>query len=212
MARHVDNERRNELLDEVVGYLSLHGIANLSLRPMASEIGVSVNALMHHFGSKDDLIVAALERSGDTQAEIEARWLRRRPGMSQADLLRAWWRWINASPANLAIVRLGIEAAALDATRTGLPRPIQGAQIGFWREHIEERLIADGMQRNAAAIEASLTKAMFTGLVIDLLASGQRARLTRSLEVGLARLEQITWSSAGLSEPQYPATTRHRER
>ena len=71
---------------------------------------------MHHFGSKDDLIVAALRRSGVVQQQVEQRWLDRRPGMSQADLLRAWWRWITASPRNLAIVRLGIEATALEAT------------------------------------------------------------------------------------------------
>ena len=53
--------------------------------------------------------------------DVEAQWLERRPDLSQADLLRAWWRWITASPQNLAVVRLGIEAAALDATVTGLP-------------------------------------------------------------------------------------------
>lgn len=212
MARLVDADRRNSLLDDVVDYLGANGLANVSLRPMAGELGVSVNALMHHFGSKNDLIIAALRRSVRVQHDIEVRWLARQPGMSQADLLRAWWRWILASPRNLAIVRLGIEAAALDATATGLPGPIRGEQIGLWREHIEERLIEQGMPADTAAIEASLAKAMFTGLVVDLLATGNRARLTRSLEVGLSRLEQVMWASAGLSEPQFPASTRHRDR
>jgi AcrR family transcriptional regulator len=167
---------------------------------------------MHHFGSKDDLIVAALRRSGATQKEVERRWLIRRPGMSQADLLRAWWRWINASPHNLAMVRLGIEVAAMEATLDGLPRQVRGEQIGLWRSNIEARLIAEGVPTNTAVTEASLAKATFTGLVVDLLATGQKARLTRALEVGLARLEQVVWSSAGLSEPQYPAATRQRER
>ena len=74
------------------------------------------------------------------------------------------------------------------------------------------RLVAEGVPHETAVIEASLAKAMFTGLVVDLLATGQKARLTRALEVGLARLEQVVWSSAGLSEPQFPATTRHRDR
>jgi hypothetical protein len=132
--------------------------------------------------------------------------------MSQADLLRAWWRWINAAPKNLAIVRLGIEAAAMEATLEGLPRQVRGEQIGLWRTNIESRLVAEGVPHETAVVEASLAKAMFTGLVVDLLATGQKARLTRALEVGLARLEQVAWSSAGLSEPQFPATTRVRER
>ncbi len=192
MARAVDVERREALLDEVVGYLAEHGLANVSLRPMARQLGVSVNALVHHFGSKEDLIVAALRRSQTVQENVEAHWLERRPRLSQADLLRAWWRWINSSPQNLAAVRLGIEAAALDATVTGLPRRVRGDQIGVWREHIEQRLVDEGVAHATVTIEASLAKAMFTGLVVDLLATGQKARLTRALEVGLTRLEQVT--------------------
>lgn len=212
MARLVDVDRRAALLDDIVVYLSEHGLANVSLRPMASELDVSVNTLVHHFGSKDDLVIAALRRSVRLQQELEHRWLERRPDMSQADLLRAWWRWITASPHNLAIVRLGIEAAALEATSEGLPRQLRGEQIGLWRTNIEDRLVDEGLPPDTAAIEASLAKATFTGLVVDLLATGQKARLTRALEVGLARLEQVVWSCAGLSEPPYPAATRQRDR
>jgi AcrR family transcriptional regulator len=211
VARTVDFERRTALLDEVVVYLSEHGLANVSLRPMATDLEISVNSLVHHFGSKDDLIVIALRRSGVVQKQVEQGWLDRRPNMSQADLLRAWWRWTTASPRNLAIVRLGIEATALEATLGGLPRQVRGEQIGLWRTNIEARLVAEGVPHELAVIEASLAKAMFTGLVVDLLATGQKARLTRAIEVGLARLEQVVRSSTALGEPEYPASTRHRE-
>jgi AcrR family transcriptional regulator len=191
MARLVDVDHRVQLLDAVVRYLAEHGLANVSLRPMARQLGVSVNALVHHFGSKDDLIVAALRRTETVQKDVEAQWLERRPELSQADLLRAWWRWITATPQNLAVVRLGIEAAALDATVTGLPRHVRGDQIGIWRANIEQRLLAEGVEQSTATIEASLAKAMFTGLVVDLLATGHRARLTRALELGLERLERL---------------------
>jgi AcrR family transcriptional regulator len=212
MARLVDADRRVHLLDDVVAYLAQHGLANVSLRPLAESLGVSVNALVHHFGTKDDLILAALRRSERIQQAVEDRWLERQPRMSQADLMRAWWRWINASPQNLAIVRLGIEAAALDATVTGLPRAARGDQLGLWRRQMEERLVREGVPPAVAAIEASLAKAMFTGLVLDLMATGQKARLTRALEVGLARMEQVVWSSAGLQEPQVPPSARLRNR
>ena len=195
MARPVDFERRETLLDEVVAHLGEHGLANLSLRPLAEQLGVSVNLLTHHFGSKDDLIVAALRRSGEIQQRVEQRWLRRRPDMPQTELLRAWWRWITSSPRHLALARLGIEVAALDATLGGLPRQVRGEQIGLWRTNIEARLVAEGVPRRVAVVEASLTKAMFTGLVVDLLATGQKARLTRALEVALARLDGVVGSN-----------------
>jgi AcrR family transcriptional regulator len=212
MGRLVDVQRRTELLDSVVAYLAERGIAGVSLRPMAKSLGVSVNALVHHFGTKDDILVAALRRAVEVQDHVQARWTARSPGLSQAELLRRWWRWLNSSASNLALVRLGIEAAALDATATGLPGAVRADQIGLWRSHIEQRLIAEGVQADVAGVEASLVKAMFTGLVVDLLATGDRRRLTRALEVGLARLEQVVWASAGLSDPAIPAATRHRDR
>ena len=81
-------------------------------------------------------------------------------------------------------------------------------QIAMWRHDIEQRLIAEGVPPAQAPVEASLVKAMFTGLVVDLLATGERRRLGRALELGLARLEQIVWTCAGLSEPAIPAAVR----
>jgi AcrR family transcriptional regulator len=188
VGRRPDVERRQELLDRVVAYLAGHGLADVSLRPMARELAVSVNALVHHFGAKEELVVTALRRAADVQADLERRWIARQPRITEAELLRRWWRWINASPANLAVVRLGIEAAALDATTSGLPGAVRADQIAPWRANIEQRLVAEGMDPGEAALEAPLVKAMFTGLVVDLLATGERRRLTASLERGVARL------------------------
>lgn len=212
MGRSPDPSRRLEVLDAIVVYLAEHGLADVSLRPMARAVHLSVNGLMHHFGSKDEIVVAALRRSTALQQQVQQRWLDRNPGLSQADLLRRWWRWINSSSHNRALTRLGIEAAALDTTATGLPGTVRADQISVWRHNAEQRLIAEGLPEEYAAVEASLVEAMFTGLVVDLLATGERRRLTRALEVGLTRLEQVVWAQAGLSEPAIPASTRHRDR
>jgi AcrR family transcriptional regulator len=191
MGRHRDLERRTELLDEVVGYLGRNGIAGASLRPVARELGVSVNALVHHFGSKDELVVAALRRAAEIQRGVEGRWRRQVPQLSTAELQRRWWRWINRSPEHLALVRLGLEAATLDATVSGLPGDVRAEQISLWREDIAEGLIADGIKPEDAEREASLAKATFTGLVLDLLATGHRKRLTDALECSLSRLDDL---------------------
>jgi AcrR family transcriptional regulator len=201
MGRQPDLERRTELLDAVVAYLAEHGSADVSLRPMARELGVSVNALVHHFGSKSGIVVAALNRAVEVQAAVHDRWVTRYPASTQADLLRRWWRWINASASNLALVRLGIEAAALDATTTGLPGDVRAEQIGVWRLNIEQKLVTDGLPPDVAVVEASLVKAVFTGLVVDLLATGDRRRLTQALEVGLDRLEKLLASEVEVRGP-----------
>ena len=189
MARTADPVLKQTLLDQVVGYLSEHGIGMLSLRPMAAALGMSTNRLFHHFGTKDELITAALERAIEQQAEIEAKWFADTPDMLNADVLRAWFDWMCEAPANLALVRLGLEAATLDATVTGITFDVREQQIGLWRNRIEQRLLAEGASQRVAAMEASIIKATFTGLTLDLMASGDSARLKNALDIALARAE-----------------------
>ncbi len=177
------------LLDRVVAYLADHGLGEMSLRPMAAALETSPNRLVHHFGSKQELLTAALAQAMRVQVEEQNAWLRRDPLITQANLLRKWWKWLNSSPANLALARLGLEAATLEATQTGLTGEVRAEQIGVWRTEIEQRLLIEGIPAADAVIEASLLKAMFTGLMVDLMATGDRARLTRALEVGLTRVE-----------------------
>jgi AcrR family transcriptional regulator len=190
MARPPDPALRLRLLDQVVAYLASNGLGLLSLRPLAAALDTSTNRLVHHFGTKEELIDAALARAIDLQEAVQDKWLSEEPRISQANLLRRWWAWICASPENLAIMRLGLEAAALDATRTVLSSSIREQQIGVWRTLIERRLRSEGLSPETARIEASMLKATFTGLSIDLMASGDQRRLTAALEETLVRLEE----------------------
>ena len=122
MARTPDPQLKRELLDRVVVYLAEQGVAQTTLRPMAAELGVSINRLMHHFGSKDELITAALARAIDQQIDVQRKWLQRSPKLTQVELYRRWWKWLCATPENLALVRLNYEAATLEPTVTGSRR------------------------------------------------------------------------------------------
>ncbi len=189
MARTPDPVKRLALLDEVVAYLASHGLGLLSLRPLAAHLGVSTNRLVHHFGSKEELVAAALKRAEEIQLAVLDRWRAKEPDRTQADLLRKWWAWVTRSSKNLALVRLGLEAVAIDATASGVPGDVRARQIGVWRDEIENRLVTEGMSSADAQIEASILKSLFTGLVLDLIASGDKQRLAAALEVSLERLE-----------------------
>lgn len=191
MARTPDLERRQELLDHIVIYLAQHGLAQATLRPMAAALDVSINRLVHHFGSKDELITTALARAIEQQIAVQEKWLRRQPNMSQTELYRKWWRWLNSSRENLALVRLNYEAAALDTSVTGLAGEVRADQIGVWRHDVERRLVAEGLSAEHALLEASLTKATFSGLIVDLFATGDRRRLTSACDEWLHRLDAI---------------------
>ena len=95
---------------------------------------------------------------------------------------------MNAAPANLALVRLNYEAATLETNVTGLAGEVRADQIGVWRLDTEQRLELEGMPHQRAVDEASLIKATFTGLVMDLFATGDRKRLTKAMNEFLDRL------------------------
>ena len=190
MARTPDLERRQELLDRIVQYLAQNGLAQATLRPMAATLDVSINRLVHHFGSKEELLTAAVARGIEQQLAVQEGWLARTPRITQVELYRRWWKWMNASAANLALVRLNYEAATLDASVTGLAGDVRADQIGVWRHDVEQRLEREGMPRGRAAAEASLAKATFTGLVMDLFATGDRQRLTKAMDDFLKRLDR----------------------
>ena len=163
---------------------------------MAQALEMSPHRLMHHFGPKDEMVAAALARATGIQEDVQAEWFAEDPAMTQPQLLRRWWYWLAGDASNLALVRLGLEAATLDAPVTSLPMEVRAEQIGVWRTEIESRFVAAGLPRTLAAIEASIAKATFTGLVVDLMASGESDRLTEALESYLMALEQRLGSLA----------------
>ena len=57
MARPPDLERRQELLDAVVEDVALRGIGDRSLRDIAAAVGTSHRMLLHHFGSRNELLL-----------------------------------------------------------------------------------------------------------------------------------------------------------
>ena len=52
-------DRRVKLLDEVADYILSNGLADLSLRPLATAINTSPRMLLYFFGSKERLIAEA---------------------------------------------------------------------------------------------------------------------------------------------------------
>ncbi|OBH39797.1 TetR family transcriptional regulator [Mycobacterium intracellulare] len=61
MARTPDTERRRQLLDALVTEFATGGIGDRSLRAVADAVGTSHRMLLHHFGSREGMLVAIVE-------------------------------------------------------------------------------------------------------------------------------------------------------
>ena len=55
-----ESQRRLDLLNASVEYILNHGIADLSLRPLAANVGSKARLLIYHFGTKDSLVTEAM--------------------------------------------------------------------------------------------------------------------------------------------------------
>jgi AcrR family transcriptional regulator len=61
--RPINVEKRADLLKQVVHYLQHHGVAQMSLSPLAEAIGATKRMLLYYFGSHENLLAQALAAS-----------------------------------------------------------------------------------------------------------------------------------------------------
>ncbi|OBI75870.1 TetR/AcrR family transcriptional regulator [Mycobacterium sp. E740] len=86
MARPPDLARRRELLDAVVAEVAANGLGDRSLRDLAASVGTSHRMLLHHFASREELLVAIV-------GEVERRQLElsRQLPADPAEAIAAMW-------------------------------------------------------------------------------------------------------------------------
>ncbi len=120
--------RREELLEKAYGFVLEHGLADLSLRPLAQAIGSSPRVLLYLFESKDGLVRELLARARrDELAAIQGI-----EGDLDAVTARLW-EWL-AAPEHRPLLVLWVEAYA-----RSLVDP-DGAWAGFARQGVEDWL------------------------------------------------------------------------
>ncbi|OBF10657.1 TetR/AcrR family transcriptional regulator [Mycobacterium sp. 852002-10029_SCH5224772] len=160
MARTPDTERRRQLLDALVTEFAAGGIGDRSLRAVADAVGTSHRMLLHHFGSREDMLVAIVE-------EIE----RRQMGLltelptDPAESFAAMWADLRRPELRQA-ERLFFECYARGAQgEKPFARMVPGAVEGWLREAKE------AYDSPVDPALARLGLAVIRGLLLDLVAT-----------------------------------------
>lgn len=184
---------KQELLEAAYQYVLGNGLADMSLRPLAKEIGSSPRVLLFLFGSKDGLVRALLARAREEELRYLATLRDERGGLAATG--RDVWAWL-ADPAHRALLALWVEGYA----RSLLGEPGPWADFGRdtvrdWLELLAERQAA-GSRRQApvsdspgAEAERALLLAVLRGALLDLLATGDTERVTRAVDRHLRVVE-----------------------
>jgi AcrR family transcriptional regulator len=176
---------REKLLASVVTYASKHGVSDLSLRDLARAVGTSHRMLLYHFGSKEALLVAIVEANEDSLRASVAETLTG-GGISPVEILRSTWDRL-ADPAMWPSERLFFElyGQALQG-RPGTTALLEGI-VSSWIEPAAEILHDHGLSPADARSHARLNLAVVRGLLLDLVATGDRDGVTEAMELFLSR-------------------------
>ena len=168
--------RRAELLDAAYGYVVEHGLAGLSLRPLAKATATSPRVLLYLFGSKDDLVRELLARAREEQLVLLATL----DGHPYDEVVERLWAWLS-DPEQRGTIQLFFEAYG----RSIGPEP--GPWDGFAEASVREWLdVLEAAQPGVpdARVKATATLALLRGLLLDLLTGADPARLTAALRTG----------------------------
>lgn len=173
---------RAKLLDELIRYAGRHGLSHASLREIALGVGTSHRMLIHHFGSKEGVLVAVV-------AEVERRQREAVRDVAHAvsdsdGLWPIWQRWCDPQLAPFERLFFELYGQALQGRSWALP--LLNGVVDDWLAPIGEVLARAGANADPASVR--LTVAVTRGLLLDLLATGDRA----AVDAAMRRFVQVS--------------------
>ncbi|MHA6695680.1 TetR family transcriptional regulator [Homoserinimonas sp. A520] len=180
MARSVDWQRRDELLNGAVDHAVSVGLGDLSLRAIARAVGVDPSLLTHHFGGKQQLLSLVMNRVRDRLRSIADEGGVPATPATPGEMLDRVWRWAT-DPAHRALYVLFFEVYG-----TALRRPqdytlFLDSVVSDWLPPLEDAYRRANLPEGMARSRATLAIAIVRGLLLDLLATDDRERVEAAL-------------------------------
>ena len=178
------SQAKDKLLTAVVDRLTEGGLGDVSLRGLAAAVGTSHRMLIYHFGSKEGLLVEVVHAIEDRQraalAELE-RELDTDPTLGPADVIRRFWRRLT-DPALWPAERLFFELYGQALQGREGTTPFLDGIVESWLAPLTASGRRFGSSAEQARADARLGLAVARGLLLDLLATGDREGVDEAME------------------------------
>ena len=178
MPRPPDDARRAELLGALIDAVADGGIGDRSLRDLGEAVGTSHRMLLHHFGSRDELLLAIV-------TEVERRQAATLVEMPDdpADAVAAMWADVRR-PELRPFERLFFECYARGAQGEEPFTRMLPAAIDGW---ITDAVAASGGTADPAMVRLGL--AVIRGLLLDLAGTDDEAGVDEAASAFVRLLE-----------------------
>ena len=185
---------RERLLGAVIEHFTTDGLADQSLRRIAEAVGTSHRMLLYHFGSRDGLLLdVAREVEARSKAELAALG---GAGDGQTDeLVRRMWDYVS-DPALAGFERLFFALYGRALQGDEATEPLLRDDLEGWLQANVAMAATVGGPADVARVHARLGLAVTRGLLLDLLATGDRAGTDAALEVFARRYAGRWWEPA----------------
>lgn len=205
MPRKPNPDRREELEEAIVSYVLAHGIADLSLRPVAEALGVSTYSLIYHFGSKEGLIAVVLARIEEQERAMAAAWIAEPGSASLAAIMcRYWAEW--CLPDELAPYhRLFYEIYALSLQQPERFPGFLARGALPWLPFIRDAALRSGLGETEAQLVASLMASTVVGALLVLLGTGDKDTATRTVSAAADSIEAFIMHQRDVAALTYEA-------
>jgi AcrR family transcriptional regulator len=162
--RPPDEGRRRDLLDALIEAFAHDGIGDRSLRDIAEAVGTSHRMLLHHFGSREGMLLAVVEQVERRQAGVLDELPR-----DAAGAFDAMWADVRR-PELWPLERLFFECYARGAQGEAPFTGLHPAAVDGWLADVDEQ-----SHGRADPALVRLALAVTRGLLLDLVATGDRA-------------------------------------
>lgn len=187
MGRHKQPQIRERVLEACTDYALAHGLPD-RLEPFAVAAGTSSRMLIYHFGTKDTLLRDVLGRARQRQRDVFGELLRAKADEPYVETLRQAWATMTG-PAGRPYLDL-------------FGRLRENAEQQLWpafrREATTDWLVplAEGLASIGRAELATVVLAVIRGLIMDLEATLDTARVNRAFTDFLDTIDSGTRRAA----------------
>ncbi len=185
MARTRNDRRPEELLQAITVYVVKHGLADLSLRPLAKAVGSSPRVLLYYFGSKEELVATIFVRVRE--------WQRKTLLLTGEDntfggiARRAWSEIVR--PGNMHGLEFFYECYGQAVRHRKEYKEFLRGCFDDWIEHFTTLFVDAGADRQRAEAMATILLSGLRGFALDYCATRDRARLEQALEFWIEVME-----------------------